>query len=481
MATIQLHLLHTNDVHSELNAFARLMTPMRALRADLLSRAERVLTFDVGDHVDASNPLTYATSGRINSDALAAVGYDGWVPGNNETLTLKSSEWAAFVAGAHAPLLCANLGNASEACPIAGQLYSLGGITVGVFGVTVYYPILHDRLRSELTDPVQAAGQQAHALREQGADVVVMLSHLGLAADEALAQAGLPVDVILGGHTHHFLESAKQSANVWICQAGKFALAFGHTTIEIEVNGRPQVTEVTSRLIYASPQDPPDPAVEQVLNYYSAVAMAGLAEPIAMLSEPLVHSLLGESQLVNLLCDQLREQTQSDLAFCIGGVIAGSYRSGTVRLRDVLVNCPTPMRAVVCELSGADMIRLVRATSSIDWAEKQGFGAGFRGFLLGRLHLSGGRIVLAHERLQDGSLCETLAELWAAEERVAEDRLYRVALCEYLVLAPIGQTLKGIRYEYEPEPLQSMLTQALKEPGKLHQARQTRYSEKMGG
>jgi 5'-nucleotidase len=81
-------------------------------------------------------------------------------------------------------------------------LVSSGGIRVGIFGLTV------DSKRPEYAarflDPVETARELTAALRAQGAEVVVALTHLNARDDRRLLRtlgAGGP-DVVIGGHDH---------------------------------------------------------------------------------------------------------------------------------------------------------------------------------------------------------------------------------------------------------------------------------------
>lgn len=473
---VRIHLLHTNDVHSELAAFARLVVPLRQLRDLLVAAGECVFTFDIGDHVDTSDPVTQATRGLVNADMLAAAGYDGWVFGNNESLTVAPADWPALLSHAHMPLLCSNLHHAGVTEQTReGQLYPCHGVTLGVFGVTVQYSKLHQAIGAGVADPVQEAWNRARTLREQGADLVVMLSHLGLREDQSLASAGLPVDVILGGHTHHFLDGGQLSGKTYICQAGKYAIAFGHTILEVALDRQPVLLSARSQLVYVDRTGPPDDLVQSVVRSHRAMADNALASPVATLADRLEHEVLGESLVVNLLCDQLRAETGADVAICIGGVVAGSFRAGVVRRRDILANCPTPMRAVVCDLTGQELRALVADSLHPSWAARQGFGYGFRGYCVGRLHVSGGRIVWnSGTRAGDGA-GPVLHQFFVGHQLVFDDSVYRVALCEYIALGLYAHLFDEEGFRYNPGLLRDVLARGLADSSRVSGARSLRY------
>lgn len=464
-----LHLLHTNDVHSELQAYCRLATSMRQRRQQLQAQGAAVLCFDIGDHVDIAHPISAASGGQVNVEMMQALGYDGWVWGNNESLMLTSDQLKALGARPDGPpVLCANVEGAAS-----HRLFDIDGITVGVFGITVYYPKLHDCLGVSMTDPVAAAWRQAQSMRALGADVVIMLSHLGLAADEALAEQGLPVDVILGGHSHHFLAQAQKRGRTWICQAGKYAQAFGHTVLHLTKGPSANVADVWCELVYSTPADSVDRAVVAAYEKGANAARAWLDEQVCDVSEPIAHSLLGESTLVNILCDELRLQTQSDLALVNGGVIAGCLRSGQVTRQTLLTNCPTPMRAVITELSGREIIHLLAEARRTDLAARQGFGYGFRGYLIGLLHVSGGIVYT--------DTSQGVEAVVVAGEPLQLAQIYRVAICEFVALSHVRTLFGELSYAYYPVMLRDVYASGLAKKQAVAAGKVARYRAYTGG
>ena len=93
------------------------------------------------------------------------------------------------------------------------------GVRVGIFGLGIAFEklvlaSLHEGVR--YTDPIAAARAACRELRGQGCALIICLSHLGYAyrdparpSDRALAEAVPEIDLILGGHTHTFLDEAE--------------------------------------------------------------------------------------------------------------------------------------------------------------------------------------------------------------------------------------------------------------------------------
>lgn len=472
---MDLHILHSNDVHSELRQFAVLVKSLRSLRKELQEKGLQVLSFDIGDHIDLSYPFSTATNGLINAAALRVSEYDGWVPGNNETVTVDPAFWENILTSANTPLYCANL-ELPYAHPqlTKARLFTYPEVVIGVFGVTVQYPKLHEALGVMVRDPVAAAWDSAQQLRAQGADIVIMLSHLGLHIDQQLADEELPVDVIVGSHTHQFLDGGQKRGNTWICQAGKNALAFGHTVLSIQDR---QLQSVRADLVYTDSLAAADGAVLQALQDHCQDALDWLCEPVAELCQKLEHSLCGESQLVNLLCDQMREENQAEIAILHGGIVGASFREGTIRRQDLLFNCPSPMRSVTLCATGAMIEELLIRHLRMEQIMAQGYGYGFRGHFTGRLHVSGAAIRIRMGVMEDGSEQEQVVAIEIGYEPLQKDRLYSLTTSEFIMLSPEFPELYGNDFSYNVALLRNMLGRALPNSDKVLRAAIPRYRD----
>ena len=231
---ISLAILHTSDTHSTLfpfrerigwsdarrglgtegavepiGGFSRLSTLVKRERG----LAERSLLLDSGDAFQGSLAFD-AWGGEPELLALAALGVRAQALGNHEldrgaeAFRERYGELATF------PLLAANYLADSEAS--VAEVVSpfvvldLGGLKVGVIGVGNVHsvPALRERA-NELGVLVQnAAGAVQGAVDELRplADVIVVLTHLGLDADTELVRETSGVDVVLGGHQHLALD-----------------------------------------------------------------------------------------------------------------------------------------------------------------------------------------------------------------------------------------------------------------------------------
>lgn len=223
----RLTLLYTNDLHGRL-------TPAGADRLAALKAAHApCLLLDSGDAVRAGN-LGCSLRGEAIHRLMNRAGYDAGALGNREFHFIA---WALRrkLSAAAFPILCANLrradGGAPPPPPRAEARFDLAGARVLCVGLCV--PMIPAGHWSEAISPFRFV-QPAEAIAAAEADVLVVLSHLGLEADRRLAAERPRIDLILGGHSHTPLAVPQRIGSTWLFQNAPHAAEV--TKIEVDVD-----------------------------------------------------------------------------------------------------------------------------------------------------------------------------------------------------------------------------------------------------
>lgn len=288
---MRLTLLYVGDLHGRLNRLPRAYSAVAHLRAEAAATGGPSLFVCTGDTVDRTIPAAALTGGRVALPVLEAMGVQALVPGNHD------ADWgpAAFtrwVASARFPVLLANITGADGA-PWPGTrpsvLLEVGGIKVGLIGLSSV--MLANALGPEARyqAPAPAAAREASALRAQGATIVIALSHLGYAygpdvahwmppdedTDVRLAEAGVDLDAIVGGHTHTELPDGARIGRTSIAHAGAMLESIGELALELDGDGRP--ASASARLHRLDARWPIDPTISAVLEL--ALDEAGRLQP----------------------------------------------------------------------------------------------------------------------------------------------------------------------------------------------------------
>ena len=264
-----LTVLHTNDIHGQFDQMTRLATLIARERASAAGEGRSLLMLDAGDSSDISAWESRVTKGRANFAMLEAMGYDAVTIGNGD-MQWDRDALAKLVGSVHFPALAANLlALDSDQPPAPGlhshALFNFGELKVAVIGVTVNEPGLYDDWGYRIESVETTARALVSRLRDasRGAQVVIVLSHEGVEADQQLAAAVMGIDAIIGGHSHTALLEPIRIGHSIIVQAGAFGRYLGRLDLTIE-DGK-KIT-AASRLIPCDETVPPDPTLCGVLE-----------------------------------------------------------------------------------------------------------------------------------------------------------------------------------------------------------------------
>ena len=258
----ELVILHTNDTHSNIDALpenhakfpgmggaAKRMTLIQKIRDEY----ENVLLLDSGD-IFQGTPYFNLFHGELEMKLMSEMGYDAATMGNHDFDIgldgfLNAQRFSNF------PFVCSNYDFTKTLLKEATKPYIIlkkGGLKIGIFGIGVALQGLvpADKCQGvNYLHPIQTANATAAELKRKGCDLIICLSHLGYDyedktrfSDLYLAKNSKDIHVILGGHTHTFLEKPtlllnKKNRNVVVNQVGWAGVNIGMLRIDFEKGG----------------------------------------------------------------------------------------------------------------------------------------------------------------------------------------------------------------------------------------------------
>jgi 5'-nucleotidase / UDP-sugar diphosphatase len=360
--------LHTNDVYEIVpkdgrGGLAELATLLQEERAN----AEHSITTFGGDLISPS-VLSGLTQGAQMIELYNLLGTDVAVLGNHEfdfgpELVAQRIEESDF------PWLGTNV-LGPDGKPAVGtvdlHVIDVGGYRVGFFGLLAPETDVLSAPGPGITfAPTIATAETAvEQLKEQGADVIVALTHDDFADDRALASSVEGIDLILGGHDHDPITFYEGETLIVKTGYDAHHLAAVDLAVERVKEGDEEVVAVVPSWRYLSTAGvAPDPEIKAVVDRYEDRLDAELGVPVGTTTVELdtrretVRAT--ESNFGNLIADALREGVGAEAALMNGGGIRGdrTYPAGTVLTRgDVLSELPFGNITVLIELSGADLL-----------------------------------------------------------------------------------------------------------------------------
>lgn len=363
-----LTILHTNDVYEisprrGKGGLAELMTLLRQERA----RSPVSITTFGGDLLSPS-VLSSLAKGEQMIEIYNQLGTDIAVPGNHEYD--YGPEVAAERYGqSRFPWLGANV-LGQDGLPAGGltgiRLVEAGGFKIGFLGVLTPDTAHLSSPGGTITfaDPMRTAETAARQLKDQGADLVVALTHLEFAQDRALAAGVAAIDIVLGGHDHEpmmILEGGKL-----VMKAGSDAhwlLALDLAIQRVKQGDKEVIAWTPSWRMLTATGVAPDPEVKVTVDKWNRRLDAELGVVIGRTAVPLDSQRdtvrVREAAIGNLFADAMRNATASDIALTNGGGIRGdrTYPAGVdLSRKDILTELPFGNVTVVTELKGAEVL-----------------------------------------------------------------------------------------------------------------------------
>ncbi len=247
-------ILHTNDVHSHIDAFPKDHSiypnlgglARRAALVDAVRQENKnTLLFDAGD-IFQGTPYFNFYGGELEFKLMSMLRYDAATIGNHDFDNGVEGLYAQLP-HAQFDLLSANYDFSNTVLNGSTKpykTYSLDGIKIGVYGIGIGLEgLVSEKLYKETLylDPYEISLDIERLLKEEEqCDLIICLSHLGYAYeawearpdDLTLASKTNFTDLIIGGHTHTFLDKPDIVTNnkgkeVLVNQVGCFGLNVG--------------------------------------------------------------------------------------------------------------------------------------------------------------------------------------------------------------------------------------------------------------
>jgi len=371
---IKIRVYHTNDVHGWIMARPDKFQPNRmaggapALAALIGKDAGPKLILDGGDWWQGT-PEGSLTKGEAVADVFNAIGYDAIVIGNHE----YDDGWEslrALSAKMKMPVLSANtFGPDGKLVPWARPwiVKEVAGVKVGIFGLTT--PQMRRLVKNnaieglEFRSEIDAARAAVKALKKQGATVIIAVTHLGLKGetqeyegDQRLAIEVSGIDLIVGGHTHTFLNRAIRVDNgTLIVQAGHYLLKAGRTTLEIDPKSKKVVASSDELLELWPDRVGEDPAVKAIVDRHAEAVGRIFETVVATAAATLGREPERENALGDWMTDCFRESLGVETALINGGGIRAELPAGPVTLRQLFNVMPFDNYMVKLTIRGADL------------------------------------------------------------------------------------------------------------------------------
>ena len=389
-------ILHTNDVHCELNEYIG-YDGLMLYKKDLQKKYRNILTVDAGDHIQG-NSYGYFSKGIDIINIMNKIGYDVVTIGNHEfdyglEGLLKCNE--TLTCGYTSANFCYNKNNTPIFSKyIIKELHNKKKI--GFIGLTTIETLLKTYLFTILDEDNEKTysfltgnnGDQLYStiqnyineIKEYGVDYIIILSHLGddedlkLYNSKAIISNTNGINALIDGHSHNIYNTTcknKDGKEIPLIQTGSKLNNLG--IIKIGANG-----DITSELISTIPE-PSDKTgaikvkrndketwIDTEMRDYllNITNNAKLKEKIGYSSFDLIDennehvqlSRYKETNLGDLSADAIRYIGNSDICLMCSRNIKNDLKKGDILYKNIIDTIPFYDEIIVKEVKGEDII-----------------------------------------------------------------------------------------------------------------------------
>ena len=365
----QLTILQLNDVYETAPVDGRGgLARVATLKQNLARAGETPLLVIAGDFL-SSSVASSVFKGEQMIAGFNAMGLDLATLGNHE-FDFGKDVLLRRMAESKFQYVIANILDDATGRPVGGAATHLvrtfNGLKVGFFGLClIEEQIGPDKRRGlRFLDPIAEAGRAVAALRAEGAQVIVALTHLSYAQDRELARRYPDIAVIVGGH-EHFPISAFVGSTL-ISKAGSDAKQVARIDLRQDASGLER--HLTLVPIDSTLRD--EPTTAAVAAEYEARLGKELDTVIGATDVPLEtesrRTRSGESNAGNLVADAMRADTRAEIAILNSGSIRGdrAFPPGPLTRRTLLAMQPFGNKLCEIEVRGATVLRALNAAAS---------------------------------------------------------------------------------------------------------------------
>ena len=417
--TTRITVMHTNDHHGRFwknrdgeYGMAARKTVIDSIRAEVAAQGGYSLLLDGGD-VNTGVPESDLQDAVPDFKGMNLLGYDAMAVGNHEfdksPFVLKMQrELATF------PMLSANIYRNGERVFEPYKIFSLGGIKVGVMGLTTEdtRKMVHpDNIQGmEFRGVIAEAARTVPELRSK-ADIVIATTHMGhyedgnhgtqATGDVEMARAVKGIDLVVGGHTQN--PACMKAENVldrayvpgtdckpdrqngtWIVQAHEWGKYVGRADFEfrngeftlvryalIPVNLKKSVKAADGKtgLVTYTPEIAEDKAMLALLKPFQEFGQQKLLVEVGSTDA----KLEGDRSLVRtqptalgvMIGQAMMDKTKADFAIVNAGGVRDSLPAGKLNYKDILTVHPFGNTITFVDLSGAEVLNYLNAAAKM--------------------------------------------------------------------------------------------------------------------
>ena len=215
----------------------------------------------------------------------------------------------------------------------------------------------------DIQDAVIEVERICNAYNSLDIDCTVLLTHIGFEEDKMLAarlDPSLGIDMIIGGHSHTYLERPEEVNGILIVQAGTGTDQIGRFDLEIDTDSNRVKNFAWKSIPITDEYCPRDTALESILDQYRLEAEKKYSRVVTRLKRRLTHpSWYRETELGGLIADILQESLRLDIMLVGSGSIRVNEIGPIILFSDLTECIPYDDSAIALWVTGIQLKKMI--------------------------------------------------------------------------------------------------------------------------
>ena len=396
-AVADITILHVNDTHGRILPYREKSVSKKApvsgaaylarmVQEERSKNPEGTLLLSAGDMFQGT-PVSNLFKGKPVIEVMNYLRFDAMAIGNHD-LDWGIDAFENLLASSGFSYLSANIKDrCGDYLPGAKPyiMVSKKNVKIAIIGFTTpevlynTYPGIIEGYK--VYRPADILPELITKVKEEGAHMIIVVSHLGLDADKELAQRVHGIHVIVGGHSHTAIKTPIVVGDTIIIQAGCHGVYLGVFELSIDTETGKILHYKKNRVlkkVLAGPDKPYDEAVAGIVNKYYDQIKEKFAEVVGETSVDLKRRYQRESNIGNLVCDTMRKETNADIAFLNSGGIRTDIPKGKITLEQVFTLLPFDNNLVTMNLTGTQILEILEYNAKMEQGFLQASGIKIR-------------------------------------------------------------------------------------------------------
>ncbi len=217
-----------------------------------------------------------------------------------------------------------------------------------------------------IRDPMREIVQFLDKETREPADITVLLTHIGIVEDRVLAEMLKPewgVDVILGGHSHTFMDKPEVVNGILIAQAGFGSGQLGRFDLYFD-RERKEITDWKWELLQVNEKTGgPDPLIDFYMERFRTEVDRKYDQVLVTFPCEYTHpGFHRETQLLDLFADFYQKTFETDVFLLSSNVIRAKKLGPVVTRKDFIIAFPYENAVYQLTVSGRRLEEIIRHT-----------------------------------------------------------------------------------------------------------------------